>query len=84
MFAELGIVGLVLYALLLVGSAKALLRTFRLEAAFGLALASVFVALFVHSLFYSGFFEDPVTWLVLGVASSFLAARAGPETGSTS
>jgi len=31
----------------------------------------------VHSLFYSGFFEDPVTWLVLGVASSFLAARAG-------
>ena len=77
-FAELGIVGLLLYAALLLGAAKALLRAFRLENAFGLALASVFAALFVHSLFYSGFFEDPVTWLVLGVASSFLIARAGP------
>ena len=76
--AELGIVGLALYAALLLGAAKALLRAFRLEPAFGLALASVFVALFVHSLFYSGFFEDPVTWLVLGVASSFLIARARP------
>jgi len=77
--AELGIVGLALYAALLAGAAKALLRVFRLEAAFGLALAAVFVALFLHSLSYSGFFEDPVTWLVLGVASSFLAARAGPR-----
>ena len=74
--AELGIVGLALYAALLVGAAEALLRVFRIEHAFGLALAAVFVALFVHSLFYSGFFEDPVTWLVLGVASSFLAAQA--------
>ncbi len=78
-FAELGIVGLFLYAALLLGAAKALLRAFRLDNAFGLALASVFAALFVHSLFYSGFFEDPVTWLVLGIASSFLIARAGPK-----
>ena len=69
-------IGLALYAWLLAGAAKALLRVFRLDRPFGLALAAVFVALFVHSLFYSGFFEDPVTWLVLGVASSFLAARA--------
>jgi hypothetical protein len=78
-FAELGILGILLYTALLLGAAKALLRAFRLESAFGLALASVFAALFVHSLFYSGFFEDPVTWLVLGVASSFLIARARPE-----
>ena len=78
-FAELGIVGLLLYAALLLGAAKALLRAFRLDNAFGLALASVFAALFVHSLFYSGFFEDPVTWLVLGVASSFLIARSEPK-----
>ncbi len=74
--AELGLVGLVLYAAVLAGAAKALLRTYRLDAAFGVALAAVFVTLFVHSLFYAGFFEDPITWLVLGVASSFLAARA--------
>ena len=74
--AELGVIGLALYAALLAGASKALLRVFRLDAAFGLALAAVFLGLFVHSLFYSGFFEDPVTWLVLGVASSFLAARS--------
>ncbi len=74
--AELGVIGLALYAWLLAGAAKALLRVFRLDRPFGLALAAVFVALFVHSLFYSGFFEDPVTWLVLGVTASFLAARA--------
>ena len=38
-------------------------------------LASVFLALFVHSVFYSGFFEDPMTWLVLGTAAGFLAAQ---------
>jgi putative inorganic carbon (hco3(-)) transporter len=81
--AELGIVGLALYAALLAGAAKALLRVFRIERAFGLALAAVFVALFVHSLFYSGFFEDPVTWLVLGVASSFLAARPASRVATT-
>ena len=77
--AELGIVGLALYLALLVGASKALLRVFRIDAAFGLALASVFLALFIHSLFYSGFFEDPLTWLVLGVASSFLATGAIPR-----
>ena len=81
--AELGVVGLALYAALLAGAAKALLRVFRIERAFGLALAAVFVALFVHSLFYSGFFEDPVTWLVLGVASSFLATRATSRVATT-
>jgi uncharacterized membrane protein len=33
----------------------------------------------VHALFYSGFFEDPITWFVLGVASSFLVARRPVE-----
>ena len=36
---------------------------------------SGFVGLFVHSLFYSGFFEDPLTWLALALASSFLASH---------
>ena len=74
--AELGVIGVALYTALLAGASWALLRVFRLDRALGLALAAVFVSLFVHSLFYAGFFEDPVTWLVLGVASSFLAARA--------
>jgi hypothetical protein len=34
-------------------------------------------ALFVHAIFYSGFFEDPITWLAIAVGASALAARAG-------
>lgn len=74
--AELGIAGLLLYVGLLVGAAKALLRTFRLDAALGLTLAAVFLGLFVHSVFYSGFFEDPMTWLVLGLTAACLCARS--------
>ena len=36
------------------------------------ALAASFVALFVHALFYSGFLEDPLTWVVLGIAAGQL------------
>jgi O-antigen ligase len=41
------------------------------------------VAILVHSLFYSGFVEDPMTWTLIGLAA--LAARRGvsmPRTGS--
>jgi hypothetical protein len=34
----------------------------------------------VHSLSYSGFFEDPMTWLALGLAASALAASRAPAT----
>jgi hypothetical protein len=74
--AELGVIGLALYLLLLAGAAKLVLEVRRRDTALGLALAAVLVALFVHALFYSGFFEDPITWLTLGVAASALAIRA--------
>jgi hypothetical protein len=71
--AELGIVGLLLYAAVLAGTAGALDAVRRRHQALGLSLAAVFLALFVHSLAYSGFFEDPITWLVLGIAGAYLA-----------
>jgi hypothetical protein len=74
--AELGVIGLALYALLLGGAAAALARVRRLDSVFGLSLAAVFVGLLVHSVFYSGFFEDPMTWLVLGLTGAFLGSRA--------
>ncbi len=75
--AELGLVGLALYVALLAGTGRALARLVRLDEPFGVALAAVFLALVVHSLAYSGFFEDPLTWLALGLTSSALvAARA--------
>jgi O-antigen ligase len=70
--AELGTIGFLLYLALLAGGAAALAAVRRRAAALGLALAAVFLALFVHSLAYSGFFEDPITWLVLAVAAAFL------------
>ncbi len=38
------------------------------------ALGAALVVLVVHSLFYSGFFEDPLAWGIPAVATAFLAA----------
>jgi O-Antigen ligase len=73
--AELGVVGIALYAALLAGSMLMIVSVWRLDAGLGLVLGASLLALFVHSLFYSGFFEDPITWFVLGLGSSFLVAR---------
>jgi O-antigen ligase len=72
--AELGVVGLLLYLGLLAGAARTLWELWRRRPALGLALGAVLLALAVHSFFYSGFFEDPLTWLALGIASAALAA----------
>lgn len=70
--AELGIVGLAVYGWLLVAGALALLRVTMQERALGLGLSAVGLMLLVHSLFYAGFFEDPLTWGVLAVSASVL------------
>jgi O-antigen ligase len=46
------------------------------------AVLAAFVALLVHTLSYAGFFEDPITWLLLAVGAS-LAARSHfhPDSG---
>jgi O-antigen ligase len=77
--AELGLLGFAAYAALLAGAAALIWRVRRLDHALGLGLAAVLLTLFVHSLFYSGFFEDPVTWVVLAVASSFVLRKAAVE-----
>jgi hypothetical protein len=71
--AELGAIGVALYVWLLAGGARLIELTRRRDQAMGLALAASFVALFVHALFYSGFLEDPITWLVLGVGAGWLS-----------
>jgi len=75
-FAELGIVGLLLYGWLLVGGARLVLRLRRRDEALGLALGTAFLGLFVHALFYSGFLEDPLTWLVVAIAAAYCAQPA--------
>jgi O-antigen ligase len=70
-FAELGAIGLALYAWLLGGGAWLILQVRRRNEALGLALGAAFVGLFVHALFYSGFLEDPITWLVIAIAAGY-------------
>jgi hypothetical protein len=70
--AELGVIGLALYVWLLWGGLRLIAEVHRRENSLGLALGASFLALFVHALFYSGFLEDPITWVVLGVAAGWL------------
>jgi hypothetical protein len=93
--AELGIVGFAIYVAVMAASARLLYLLSRQRRALGLGAASVFLALFVHSLFYAGFFEDPIVWGVIGVAAwtvllpvtagaAGTLARAGCADGSSS
>ena len=74
--AELGIVGLAAYLVWLAGAAVVLRRGWRRDSTVGLAVAAVFFVLFVHSLFYSGFFEDPLTWGTLAFGAALAASRS--------
>jgi hypothetical protein len=74
--AELGIVGLAIYGFLLAAALRMILLLRRRDVALALGLGAVLLALFVHALAYSGFFEDPITWLTLGIGAAYLAAPA--------
>ena len=65
-----------LYAWLLVGGVWLILQVRRRDEPLGLALGAAFVGLFVHALFYSGFLEDPLTWLVLAIAAAYCSQPA--------
>ena len=51
----------------------------RRRRALGLGLAAVLLTLVVHSLFYAGFFENPITWGVLGITAAALSLLARTE-----
>jgi O-antigen ligase len=64
--AETGVPGLALYLwLLVVLLRQAFRRSGRVGFTAGLGLA----AIFGHSLFYNAFFEDPVTWGLIGLVA---------------
>lgn len=73
--AEQGLLGLAVY-LALVGTALwmmagGLLKRLSVARA---AVFATFVALLVHTMAYAGFFEDPITWVLLAVGASLAAA----------
>ena len=70
--AELGLLGLAAYAGFLFAAIRSSFLAMRRDRALGLSLLAVFTVLVVHSLAYSGFFEDPLTWGALGLAAASL------------
>jgi len=76
--AELGVLGFVLYAWLLGATGWALYLIARHDRALGVGLAAILGALVVHSFLYAGFFEDPLTWGVIGLAAAALARAPVP------
>ena len=85
--AEQGLLGLLLYLALIVVALGTLGRSLfsgRSETGpAGLAaragVLAAFVALLVHTLAYAGFFEDPITWVLLAVGASLAHAAAGDD-----
>jgi O-antigen ligase len=71
--AEQGLVGLLLYAALVVVALWTMATRARLSVGRAAVLAT-FVALLVHTMAYAGFFEDPITWVLLAVGASLAAA----------
>jgi O-antigen ligase len=74
--AEQGLAGLALYAALLAAAlwtmAAGLLSR---PSVARTAVLATFVALLVHTMAYAGFFEDPITWVLLVVGASLAAAN---------
>jgi putative inorganic carbon (HCO3(-)) transporter len=77
--AELGVIGILVYLVFLAGAARAFVSLAARRRALAIGLAAVFVTLLVHSLFYAGFFEDPITWGVLALAAAALATFRGRD-----
>ena len=80
--AELGVLGFLVYAALMAAAVRLLYLLTRRSRALGLGASSVFLALFVHSLFYAGFFEDPIVWGVLGLTAWALGAAVSAGAGT--
>lgn len=86
--AEQGLIGFALYAALLLvalwtmGSGMWTRAAERAPPFAGRgAVLAAFVALLVHTMAYAGFYEDPITWVLLAAGAS-LAAAAARETAS--
>jgi O-antigen ligase len=72
--SEQGLVGLGAYAALLLTALWAMASALgRSSTPARAAVLAAFVALIVHSMAYAGFFEDPITWVLLAMGGSLAA-----------
>jgi putative inorganic carbon (hco3(-)) transporter len=68
--AEQGLLGLALYVGLIVVALWTMTAGLRGRRAGRAAVLAAFVALLVHTMAYAGFFEDPITWVLLAVGAT--------------
>jgi hypothetical protein len=78
--AELGAVGLAVFIALVASIVSCLLELGRRHTGLALGLGAVLLALLVHSLFYAGLFENPITWGAVGVLAAALGQRGSSGT----
>jgi putative inorganic carbon (HCO3(-)) transporter len=71
--AEQGLVGLLAYVALIVVALWTMTSGIRAGPAARAAVLAAFVALLVHTMAYAGFFEDPITWVLLAAGVSMAA-----------
>jgi O-antigen ligase len=76
--AEQGLIGLVVYLLLILVALQTLGRGIWGATAARAAVLAAFIALLVHTLSYAGFFDDPITWVLLAVGASLAPAVRNP------
>jgi O-antigen ligase len=81
--AEQGVIGLALYVVLIVLALQVLLMRPRGSLA-RTAIAAMFVALVVHTIFYAAFLEDPTTWVLLAAGTALGAAQSSSAVSSSS
>ena len=81
--AEQGVIGLALYAVLLVVALQALLVSARGSLA-RVVIGAAFAALVVHTMFYAAFLEDPTTWVLLAAGIALAAGQSSSAVSSSS
>jgi putative inorganic carbon (hco3(-)) transporter len=74
--AEQGLIGLFAYVALIAVALWTMTTGIRAGPAARAAVLAAFVALLVHTMAYAGFFEDPITWVLLAVTASLAATPA--------
>jgi putative inorganic carbon (hco3(-)) transporter len=80
--AEQGLIGLAAYIALIVVALWTMTAGLKGRRAGRAAVLAAFVALLVHTMSYAGFFEDPITWVLLAIGAAlastpFVATEAG-------
>jgi O-antigen ligase len=79
--SELGLVGFALFSMLGLWTGVWLRRRSRTPGPEGWAAwtaGAMLAGIFVHSLFYSGFFEDPYVWVLTAAAVALVGVAARP------